>query len=186
MAPAPTSTQWSTDFDTARRQKLFQNPPKDRTAYPTLAAAIDPHIHSFNQIFTKGGHLDEALKEIGTKVFLDGDSYAPPEERGRRNRLSVKITDVFLDKSVLPQSNKVSINNRNIMPAECRERHVSYRGKLRARVLYRINKGDWQETVRELGHVPIMLKVRSTYPRRRAVHNTNRSRDSRTGATWRT
>ncbi|KAJ4346567.1 DNA-directed RNA polymerase I subunit RPA2 [Didymosphaeria variabile] len=158
MAPAPTNTQWSTDFDTARRQKLFQNPPKDRTAYPTLAAAVDPHIHSFNQIFVKGGHLDEAIKEIGTKVFLDGDPYAQPEEVGRRNRLSVKIMDVFLDKSVLPPTNKVSISNRNILPAECRERHVSYRGKLRARVHYRINNGDWLETVRELGQVPIMLK----------------------------
>jgi DNA-directed RNA polymerase I subunit RPA2 len=163
MAPAPTNTQWSTEFDTARRQKLFQNPPTDRTAYPTLAAAVDPHIHSFNQIFAKGGHLEEATREIGTKVFLDGDPYAQPEDVGRRNRLSVKIMDVFLDKSVLPPTNKVSISNRNIMPAECRERHVSYRGKLRARVHYRINNGDWLETVRELGQVPIMLKVRSTH-----------------------
>ncbi|OAG03551.1 beta and beta-prime subunits of DNA dependent RNA-polymerase [Paraphaeosphaeria sporulosa] len=158
MAPAPTSTKWTTEFDTARRQKLFQNPPKDCTAYPTLAAAVDPHIHSFNQIFAKGGHIDEAIKEIGTKVFLDGDPYAQPEDVGRRNRLSVKIMDVFLDKSVLPPTNKVSISNRNILPAECRERHVSYRGKLRARVHYRINNGDWLETVRELGQVPIMLK----------------------------
>lgn len=163
MAPAPTNTQWSTEFDTARRQKLFQNPPKDRTAYPTLAAAVDPHIHSFNQIFSKGGHLDEAIKEIGTKIFLDGDPYAQPEDVGRRNRLSVKIMDVFLEKSVLPPTNKVSISNRNILPAECRERHVSYRGKLRARVQYRINNGDWVEMVRELGQVPIMLKVRFTH-----------------------
>lgn len=163
MAPVPTSTKWSTDFDTARRQKLFQNPPKDRTAYPTLAAAVDPHIHSFNQIFAKGGHIEEAIKEIGTKVFLDGNPYAQPEDVGRRNRLSVKIMDVFLDKSVLPSTNKVSISNRNILPAECRERHVSYRGKLRARLHYRINNGDWVEAVRELGQVPIMLKVRSIH-----------------------
>jgi DNA-directed RNA polymerase I subunit RPA2 len=186
MAPAPTtSTTWSTGFETDRRQKLFQNPPSDRTAYPALAAAVDPHIHSFNQVFAKGGHLVEALREIGTKTFLDGDPYAQPEDVGRRNRLSVKITDVFLDKSVLPQSNKVSVGNRNILPAECRERHVSYRGKLRARVLYRINNGDWQETVRELGQVPIMLKVRWL----RSVgfvQKTNCSRDSPTGATWRT
>lgn len=161
MAPAATSTKWSTDFDTARRQRLFQSPPTDRTAYPTLAAAVDPHIDSFNQVFAKGGHLEEAIREIGTKVFLDGNPQASPEEVGRRNRLSVRITDVFLDKSVLPPSNKAAINNRNVLPAECRERHVSYRGKLRARVQYRINNGDWIETVRDLGQVPIMLKVRS-------------------------
>ena len=163
MAPAATDTQWSTDFDTVRRQKLFQSPPKDHTAYPSLAAAVDPHIHSFNAVFAPGGHLDEALREMGTKVFLDGDPQARPEDVGRRNRLSIRIAEVFFDKSVLPPSNKVSIHNRSVLPAECRERHVSYRGKLRARVLYQINDGERQELVRDLGYVPIMLKVRCSH-----------------------
>lgn len=166
MAPAATTTKaaqqqpWTTDFDTKRRHELFRNPPKDKTAYPTLAAAVDPHINSFNAIFAKGGQLEEGIKDIGTKVFLDGNPYASPEEAGRRNRLSVRIQEVFLDRSVLPPSNKVALKNRNILPAECRERHSTYRGKLRARLGYRINKGDWQEEVCDLGNVPIMLRVR--------------------------
>jgi DNA-directed RNA polymerase I subunit RPA2 len=159
MAPAAaaTSTEWSTGFDTARRHRLFQNPPKDKTAYPALAAAVDPHINSFNSIFEKGGQLDQAIRDIGTKVFLDGDLNAP--EDGPRNRLQVRIQEVFLDKSTLPQSNKFALKNRNILPAECRERHATYRGKLRARIEYRVNNGDWVELVRELGQVPIMLRV---------------------------
>ena len=164
MVPAATGkpqSQWSTDFDTQRRQQLFQNPPKDKTAYPTLAAAVHPHITSFNAIFAAGGQLEQALKDIGTKVFLDGDPYVQPEDIGPRNRLAVRIQDVFLDKAVLPPSNKVALKNRNIFPAECRERHATYRGKLRARLEYCVNNADWREEVCDLGNVPIMLSVRS-------------------------
>ena len=174
MAPSrepPTETQWTADFDTVRREKLFRNPPKDHTAYPALVAAVQPHIESFNALLDNTKLLDTALRDIGTKVFLDGAPETPEQkaervEQGtapeRRNRLSVRIREVFLEKAVLPASNKFSTRNREIYPAECRERHVTYRGRLRARVEYRINNGDWKETVRELGQVPIMLKVSSS------------------------
>ncbi|KAF2147152.1 uncharacterized protein K452DRAFT_314369 [Aplosporella prunicola CBS 121167] len=155
-----TDTTWSTEYDTARRHKLFEKPPTDKTAYPSLAAAIHPHVHSFNAILEKGGILEQGLKDIGTKTFLDGDPNKKPEERTTpRNRLQVRVREVFLDKAVLPPSNKFSVSNRNILPSECRERHVSYRGKLRARLEYRVNGGEWQESVRELGQVPIMLRT---------------------------
>lgn len=161
MAPSrskkvKTATEWHTDFDTVRRHKLFENPPTDRTAYPALAAAIEPHIHSFNAIFEQNGILERGLKDVGVKTFLDGTQTSV----GPRNRLSVRVREVFLEKSVLPASNKFAITTRNILPSECRERHVSYRGKLRARLEWRVNNGDWQESVRELGQVPIMLRVR--------------------------
>ena len=162
MAPSSlsrTETKWSSEFDTARREKLFRNPPKDHTAYPSLAAAIEPHIHSFNAILDQGGLLEQAIRDIGTKVFLDGDPNAQPEDRPQRNRLSVRIRDVFLDKSTLPIANKFALKNRSILPAECRERHATYRGRLRIRLEYRVNQGDWHESVREMGQVPIMLRV---------------------------
>lgn len=190
MAPtaAKKQPQWSTNFDTKRRQELFQNPPKDKTAYPTLAAAVDPHINSFNSIFAPGGQVEEGIKDIGTKSFADGDPYAPAEELGGKNRLSVRIQDVFLDKAVLPPSNKVALKNRNILPAECRERHATYRGKLRARLEYRVNGEDWQEEVCDLGQVPIMLRVRLTQTVGVCTRTAARKLtcDSRTGATSRT
>lgn len=157
---AKTDTNWSTQYDTVRRHKLFQNPPTDHTAYPALAASIEPHIHSFNAIFEKNGIVDRGLKDIGTKVFLDGDPYQKPEDRqAPRNRLSVRISDVFLEPAALPASNKFAVKNRNILPSECRERHSTYRGKLRARLEWRVNNGEWHESLRELGQVPIMLRV---------------------------
>ena len=165
MARSSSTTQqpWTTEYDTLRRQALFKNPPGDKSAYPTLAAAIAPHVESFNNIFAEKGQLYEAIKDIGTKTFFDGNPYlsrsddngaAPP-----RNRLEVRVREVFLDKSLLPVTNKLD-KKREILPAECRERHVSYRGRFRGRLEWRINGGEWKESVREFGLMPIMLRVR--------------------------
>lgn len=148
---------WTTAFSTQRRQHLFQNPP-DATAYPTLAAAVEPHLNSFNAIFTPGGQLEHGLRDIGTKYFLDGNPNAPPDPSVPRNRFAIRIQGVFLDRAVLPRSNKVVIHNRNILPAECRERHATYHGRLCARIEYCVNDDDWQEEICDLGHAPIMLR----------------------------
>jgi DNA-directed RNA polymerase I subunit RPA2 len=159
MAPkasSSTNTVWSHEFDTLRRENLFRNPPKDHTAYPALQQAVRPHIDSFNALFEKDGLIAQGLRDIGTKTFLDGDERAPP---AGKNRMSMKIKEVFLEKAQLPASNKFSTRNREILPAECRERHVTYRGKMSARLEFRINNGDPKEFVREIGQLPIMLMV---------------------------
>lgn len=158
MAPERTNTSWDHEYNTLRREKLFRNPPIDRTAYPALQLAVDPHIESFNALFRtdgKPGLLDHALAEIGTKTFLDGDDRAAPSTK---NKLTIRYKSVTLQRSQVPPSNKFA-KRREIFPAECRERHVSYRGKLTAVLEYSINDGEPQEFVRELGQMPIMIKV---------------------------
>lgn len=163
-----TQKEWSVEYDTLRRERLFRHPPNDQTAYPSLAAAVLPHVDSFNSLFDGIRVLERSLEDIGTKSFLDGDTETAAQrvarrEEGRRlprrNKLDVRITELFLEKAVLPLANKFSTRNREIYPAECRERHATYRGRLRARMEYRVNNGDWKESVRELGMVPIMLRV---------------------------
>ncbi|KAI4138981.1 MAG: hypothetical protein L6R39_006517, partial [Caloplaca ligustica] len=161
------SIQWSAEFDTVRREKLFRKPPKDRTAYPALVDAIQPHVQSFNALLGDNQLFAASIKDIGTKVFLDGrsevtlqngdDGEATPPPHPR-NSLSVRLRDVFLAKAVLPPTNKYSTRNREILPAECRERHATYRGKLSVRLEYRVNHEAWQESVREMGQIPIMLR----------------------------
>jgi DNA-directed RNA polymerase I subunit RPA2 len=158
MAPSATATTWDHEYNTLRRENLFRNPPKDHTAYPALQEAVNPHIESFNRLFRddgKTGLLQHALQDIGTKTFLDGDERAGPSGK---NRLTVRIKDVNLQRPQVPPSNKLA-RNREILPAECRERHVTYRGRLSATFEYRINNGDPVEFERDLGQVPIMLKV---------------------------
>ncbi|KAK4955171.1 hypothetical protein LTR10_007366 [Elasticomyces elasticus] len=163
MAPSkatkPAQKRWTTDYDTLQRHKLFREPPSNKTAYPSLAEAIKPHVDSFNTIFAPNGQLQHALKEIGSRAFLDGEPSGldPSLEPRRRNRLEVKVKEVFLEKSRVPPANKLD-GNRDILPVECRERHVTYRGRFQGRLAYRINNGDWKETVREFGFIPIMLR----------------------------
>ncbi|KAL9031553.1 MAG: hypothetical protein Q9196_000448, partial [Gyalolechia fulgens] len=163
-----TSTAWSAEFDTSRREKLFRKPPKDHTAYPALVDAIQPHVQSFNALFGSNQLLAAGIKDIGTKVLLDGHREATPQrdQDGEnslparpRNRLSVRIREVFLDKPVIPPTNKHSTRNREIYPAECRERHATYRGKLRIRLQFKVNDEEWHESVREMGQLPIMLRT---------------------------
>jgi DNA-directed RNA polymerase I subunit RPA2 len=155
-ADGETNVQWTTSFDTVRREKLFRNPPRDKTAYPALQAAVQPHIESFNAILDRGGLLDLGLRDIGTKAFFDGADDAP---NPKGNKLSYRIKECFVDTPRIPPANKFSTRNREIYPAECRERHATYRGKLRARIEFRVNDGEWKEAVRDLGQIPIMLKV---------------------------
>ncbi|MCJ1426764.1 DNA-directed RNA polymerase I subunit RPA2 [Sticta canariensis] len=159
-APSPTQTEWTAEFDTLRRENLFRNPPKDHTAYPALVDAIRPHLDSFNALFEGNKILPAALKDIGSKIFLDGaQSLGNGEAQRRRNRFYVRIRELFLEKPVLPPTNKFSTRNREIFPAECRERNATYKGKLRVRVEYKVNNHEWQNTVRALGHLPIMLRT---------------------------
>lgn len=158
MAPSATSTEWDHEYNTLRRETLFRNPPKDHSAYPALQEAVNPHIESFNALFRTDGKpslLDHGIADIGYKTYLDGDDRAP---EGRRNKLTIRYKGVALQKSQLPPSNRFA-KNRDVYPAECRERHVTYRGKLSATFEYRINDGDAREFTRDLGHMPIMVKV---------------------------
>ncbi|KAK0748116.1 hypothetical protein B0T21DRAFT_302404 [Apiosordaria backusii] len=157
MAPEQTNTTWEHGYHTLRREKLFRNPPTDHTAYPALQEAVNPHIEAFNALFRnddKPSLLDHAIAEIGTKTFLDGDERAAP---AGKNKLTVRYKSVTLQRAQVPPSNKFA-KRREIFPAECRERHASYRGKLTAVLEYRINDGDAHEFVRELGQMPIMVK----------------------------
>ncbi|QUC22478.1 uncharacterized protein UV8b_06719 [Ustilaginoidea virens] len=162
MAPSATDTIWDHEFHTLRRQALFQNPPKDHSAYPALQLAVNPHIESFNRILGDNGEKGlaaHALADIGVKTFLDGDERTGPEGK---NRLDIRIKDVHLQKPQVPPSNKTA-RNREILPAECRERHATYRGKLSATFEYSVNGGDPVEFVRELGQVPVMVKSNRCY-----------------------
>ena len=164
----PTQTEWTANFDTTKRQELFKNPSKGRSEFPSLSEAIDPHIESFNALLEKGRLLEASLRDIGTKVCLDGHRESPGERkeriemerpRERRNHLSIRVREVFLDKPAIPPTNKVSTKNREIFPAECRERHATYKGKLRCRLEFKVNDGNSYESIRELGQLPIMLRT---------------------------
>lgn len=155
-ATTTTNTRWNHEYDTLRREALFRHPPTDHTAYPALQAAVNPHIESFNAILQDGGLLAHALDDIGTREYLDVEN---PSDGETPNRLRLRIKEIFVSRSTLSANNKYSAKNRDIFPAECRERHCTYRGKLMATLEYQVNDGDIRQFHRDLGQLPLMVKV---------------------------
>lgn len=185
MAPPKTKTQWDHQYNTLRREDLFRNPPKDHTAYPLLQIAVNPHIESFNALFPSDGRpgiIAHGLADIGTKVFYDSPDGS---SANARNKLTIRYKSVHLQKSMLPPTNKFA-KTREIFPAEARERHATYRGKLTATLEYRINDGDPYEFVRDLGNMPIMIKVGTCPVSNKSCRITFSQSNSRTSATWKT
>lgn len=141
-------------FRTLEREKRFQNPPKDKSAFPLLAEAVAPHIGSFNALTEGpgGGLLNQAVRDIGTKTIFDSN------EPGRLgNRLLIRIESVQLAKPAVAPTDKLSLNRRT-HPSECRERMTSYRLRLLLQVSWLVNGGDETSEVREAGQIPVMLR----------------------------
>ena len=149
-------SQWTVEYDSAKRQKLFLEPPEKESAYPLLQAAVRPHVESFNALFGQN-LVGEALKDIGTYTVADGDS-RDTSRTTPRNELQMRVSDLTLATPRIPDANKFSTRNRNIYPSECRERHSTYRGNLRAKLHYRVNNGQWEESIRNIGQLPIMVR----------------------------
>jgi len=173
MATAATKTKWNHEYETLRREGLFRNPPSDHTAYPLLHNAVRPHIESFNAIFGGSGSsssssvvgaekflMKHAIADIGTRWFRDGELSGTSNQ----NDLKIRILSVGLRKSEV-QASRTSINqNLRLFPWECRERGVTYKGRLTATFEYSINGGDPVQFEKDLSSAPILVKVRSLLP----------------------
>ena len=142
-------------FRTLEREKRFQNPPKDKSAYPLLAEAVAPHIGSFNALTEGpgGGLLNLAVNDIGSKIIFDSNDV---DRLG--NKLNIRVESVQLAKPSVPVNDKLSINRRTY-PSECRERMSTYRSRLMLKVTWSVNDGDEVSEIREAGQVPVMLKT---------------------------
>ena len=172
-ATTQTDTNWSVEYDTRRRNKLFKKPPRDRSAFPLLQATVKPHVESFNALFGDTGLIKEALEDIGTHTVADGDtrdtSRATP-----KNRLQLRVTNVVLEPPRLPAANKYT-TNKEIYPAECRERAATYRGAMTASFEYKVNSGEWLKANRNFGQLPIMVRsnrchIEKFTPRQMVAH----------------
>lgn len=142
-------------FRTLEREKRFQNPPKDKSAYPMLEAAVAPHVGSFNQLVendSNEGLLNMAVKDIGYKTMFDS---VDTDRLG--NKLRIRVDAVEITKPTIPNNDKLSINQKTL-PYECRERMMSYKGKLRLKVAYSVNDEPEVTEFRECGLLPVMLK----------------------------
>lgn len=153
------------DFRTLEREERFRNPPKDKSAYPLLEEAVEPHVQSFNALTEGpgGGLLNLAVQDIGERTVFDGKAPDETRKNGAElylgNKLSVSVEQVTITK---PMSNDgvSSAVERKVFPSEARQRLVTYKGKLIIKLNWKVNDGETQfSDARDCGGLPIMLKT---------------------------
>ena len=146
-----------TDFRTLDRQLESINPSSTGSHYPQLESLSAPHVSSFNSLFEfdgGAGLLEKAVQDIGSLTIFDTKS-----DQGSigKNKIEIWISGIHVGKPTL-EASKGALNEP-LFPAECRGRGISYKSKIQAKLNWRVNSGPIQTEVRNLGSIPIMVKV---------------------------
>lgn len=105
-----------------------------------------PHIDSFNYMLEDG--LFQSLKD-STPVYLT----LPNDDK-----VVLWLDDVHIYKPTVP-SNTIGVKTYKIYPTECRQRGTTYKGKILVRLGWSINGKEQEAFEKDLGEVPIMIKV---------------------------
>jgi DNA-directed RNA polymerase I subunit RPA2 len=73
------------------------------------------------------------------------------------DRIKLELVSCQIAKPTIPPSN-VQVLDRRIYPAECRQRHGTYKGMVTATMRWEINGIGRPEITRDIGEIPIMLR----------------------------
>ena len=152
-------------FQTLAMQQRFMRPSTQQLDVPALHELTAPHVESFNALWAEdpsrdapatgvegAGLLERSLATLPERVVFDGQG--PDGTLG--NRLALRIDSVALSRPLVPDRAK-DARDRRVFPDECRNRLITYRGRLTARVSWTVNGGEEQSEIRDLGQVPIMV-----------------------------
>lgn len=164
-------------FHTLRIQDRFENPSDTHFEHSDLQDLVAPHIESFNALWSldpsvepgkgsrKGGPvinegvglLEKTIAKIPPRVIFDGTEESI-SKGDLGNRLSFSIESVNLGRPTSTDKGRSGMQSR-IYPVECRERLMSYRARMTARISWSVNGLPKQYEERDMGLVPIMVKV---------------------------
>jgi len=75
------------------------------------------------------------------------------------DKIVLWLDDVHIYKPTVP-SGTIGVKTCKIYPTECRQRGTTYKGKIIARLGWSINGKEQEALEKDLGEVPIMLKVK--------------------------
>lgn len=74
------------------------------------------------------------------------------------DKVTLWIDDVSIHQPTVP-TGTIGVKNYKIYPTECRQRGCTYKGKLIAKLGWSINDKRQEALERDLGDIPIMIKV---------------------------
>ncbi|KAI9168642.1 hypothetical protein H9P43_008015 [Blastocladiella emersonii ATCC 22665] len=143
-------------FAPLERTKNAQSPPSNASLYPHLHSLVAPHLESFNNLTDLGNGdslLNLYVNEVGKFAAFDRKS---DKYDGLGNKLTFWIEELSLTKPTIPD--KAKADKRLTYPTECRERLVSYRGRLQAKLCVSLNDGAPQRITTDMGAIPIMVR----------------------------
>jgi DNA-directed RNA polymerase I subunit RPA2 len=172
-------------FNTLNNVDQYKNPPPAQFVNPSLQDLIAPHLESFNALFStdpsisstadhsttgpgssladasrsnkNGGLLDRAVRNIPPRVVFDRVQETEMPS-GRGNRLELRIEGITLGKPTQASGPSSSGEVRRVWPIECRERLMTYKARMTARVSWSVNGLPKQVSERDMGMVPIMVR----------------------------
>ncbi|PWN40687.1 beta and beta-prime subunits of DNA dependent RNA-polymerase [Ceraceosorus guamensis] len=100
------------------------------------------------------GLLAKALKRLPPKVIFDGKGGS---DNKRGNKMEISVESVSLARPAASERAK-GLSGKKTFPSECRERLMTYRARMTARIAWRVNGNLPHIEERDLGQVPVMVK----------------------------
>lgn len=79
-----------------------------------------------------------------------------------QDRICLYIESVSIDRPSVPPGT-IGVKDLRIFPTECRQTAGTYKGKLTAQVGWKLNGKVQQGFAKDLGEIPIMVKVISVH-----------------------
>ncbi|CAH1407605.1 unnamed protein product [Nezara viridula] len=120
----------------------FGNPPPKQNEF--LQTLGTPHIDSFNYMLEKG-------------LRMMSETLEPVEFVYQGANVLFKISRVSLLPSTVP-ANVIGVKNNLVWPTECRQRAVSYCGRLLIQFHWEVGGIEQTPIEKDLGALPIMIK----------------------------
>lgn len=106
---------------------------------------FSPHVDSFDQFC-----------EVGIKRCIEALEPQEVEHPSGGPRLKFWLESVSLARPVRTEAG--ALEAKSLLPAECRERGLSYRGQVRAMVMVQVGDAPPERIDRRLGLMPIMVR----------------------------
>lgn len=106
----------------------------------------EPHVRSFNYFINKG--LSQIVDDLIPVEFVLNDQ-----------RIKLTVTNYSLSNPQVPLGT-IAVKSTFVFPTECRQRGATYKGKLYVDVDWFIDDVRQQPFQKDLGDIPIMVKVK--------------------------
>ncbi|KAJ1765416.1 hypothetical protein LPJ74_006360, partial [Coemansia sp. RSA 1843] len=145
-------------FRTLERQRAAVVPGQE-PEYPMMQNLTAPHIESFNTIWEAAGPstpslVDLAMDLLGKQTVFDGKGNA---DQPYGNKITYWVTGLRLDHPSV-SARETKSKSRLMYPTECRQRAVTYRGRLSGTLHYKVNDNPEITEERNFGQLPVMVR----------------------------